>query len=76
MENRYSRVVVGEVLFIKKPRGGSTQMIIEVKINIIEEFMTRMSKLRKQELKLVGGKPTPEGQRHWIDPVKTKNDGK
>ena len=51
-------------------------MIIEVKVNIIEEFMTRMSKLRKQELKLVGGKPTPEGQRHWIDLVKTKNDGK
>ena len=49
-------------------------MVIEVKVNIVKQVMTRMSKL-KREPKL-GGKPTDEGQRHWIDPVKTKDDGK
>jgi hypothetical protein len=76
VENFYGRVLVGDVLCMKKNRGGCTQMVIEVRGNIFEELiMIRTSKLRKIELKL-GGKPTTEGHRHWIHPVKTKNDGK
>jgi hypothetical protein len=50
-------------------------MVIEVIVNVVGEVMARTSKLRKGVLKL-GGKPTTDGQGHWIYPVKTKNDGK
>jgi hypothetical protein len=51
-------------------------MVIEVKVNVFKEVMTRTSKLRKCEFKF-GGKPTTEGQGHWIrvHPVKTRIDG-
>ena len=45
-------------------------MIIEVKVSVFREVMTRTSKLRKRELKL-GRKPTT-----WIHQVKTEYDGK
>ena len=50
-------------------------MVIEVTENVFGELMTRMSNLRKRELKL-GGKLTTEGEGHWFHPVKTKYDGK
>ena len=50
-------------------------MVIEVRANIFREAITRTSNLRKRGFKL-GEKPTSEGQKHWIDPVKTKFDGK
>ena len=50
-------------------------MIIEVNANISREVITtRTSKLRKSGLKF-GEKPTTEGQKHWIDLVRTKLDG-
>ena len=49
---------------------------MEVIANIvIEAITTRTSKLRKSGLKL-GEKPTTESQKNWVDPVKTKFDGK
>ena len=50
-------------------------MFTEVMVNIFKEVITKTSKLIKSGLKL-GEKPTTEGQNHWIDPVKTKFDGK
>ena len=51
-------------------------MFTEVKANIFRKMITtRTSKLRKSGPRL-GEKPTTEGQKHWIDPVKTKFDGK
>ena len=74
MDNSFSRVVIGDVLCMKRNPGGCKCMFIEV-LDVI--LRTRGSKLRKWELKLAG-KPTTEGQRHpsWIHPVKTKNEGK
>ena len=45
--------------------------VIEVRGNVIGEIeiRTRTSKLRKREFKL-DGKPTSEGQRHWVHPIK------
>ena len=48
---------------------------MEVKINVVRELMTRTPKIRKQELKL-DGKPTTEGQGHWIHSGKTKRGGR
>ena len=50
-------------------------MFIEVIANIFIEVISGTSKLRKSRLKL-GEKHTTEGQKHWIDPVKTKFDDK
>jgi hypothetical protein len=52
-------------------------MIIEMRVNVIREAITGTSKLRKKELKL-GRKPTTasEHNRLWMDPGKTKYDGK
>ena len=47
MENLYGKVVVGDVLCIQKICGGCTQMVIEVRKNVIQEVTTRTSKLRK-----------------------------
>ena len=47
MEKFYDRVVVGDVLCIKETRGGCTYMIIEVRLGVITEFITRTSKLKK-----------------------------
>ena len=51
-------------------------MVIEVRVNILRELITRTSKLRKLKLKLSEKPTTTEGEKHWIDPVKTKIDGK
>ena len=52
-------------------------MVIEVIDNEIGEVKARTSKLRKIELKL-GGKLTTEAKGHWfwIQPIKTRYDGK
>ena len=50
-------------------------MVIEVKVNIIGELITRTSKLRKGK-KEKGEKPTSEGQRRLIHPANSRNDGK
>ena len=50
-------------------------MVIEVTDDVFREITTRMSNLRKKEIKL-GGKLTTEGQGHWFHPEKTKYDGK
>jgi hypothetical protein len=33
-------------------------------------------KIKKMRAQIIDGKPTTEGQKHWIDPVKTKIDGR
>ena len=50
-------------------------MVIEVIVNIFREVITRTSKLRKRGLKS-GEKLTSGGQKHWIDTITTKFDGK
>ena len=51
-------------------------MVIEVKISIIREIVTRRSKLKESQKSNYAKKLTNEGQRHWIHPLKKKNDGK
>ena len=51
-------------------------MVIEVKVNVIREVMTGTSKFRIMSSYILGGKPTTEGQKDWIHPLKTKSDGK
>jgi hypothetical protein len=47
MEKFYGRVVIGDILCIKKSCGGCTYVVIEMMENIRKEVMTRMSKFRK-----------------------------
>ena len=75
MENFYGRVVVGDDPCVKKNPGAAMKMGIEVRANIFREVIPRTSKLRKWGVKL-GEKPTTEGQKYWIDMIKTKSDGK
>ena len=50
---------------------------MEVHANIFRKVITtRTSKLKKKSGLKLGEKPTTEGQKHWIDPVTTKFDGK
>ena len=51
MEDFYGRVVVRDVLRIQKIRGGCTQMVIEVEVDVFRELKTRKLKLEKWQLK-------------------------
>ena len=54
IEDCYDRMVVRDVVSREKNLAGSTQVFIQVKLNIFGEFITRASKIRKCELKLNG----------------------
>ena len=54
IEDCYDRMVIRDVVSQKKNLAGSTQVFIQVKLNIFREFITRASKIRKCELKLNG----------------------
>ena len=65
MENFKCRVVIGDVLCIKKNRGGC-KVVIEVIGRVKGEVMTRTSELRKMRAQIKQKPTTTEGQGHWI----------